>query len=95
MANRQQVALAAANFTRIQGVTAEQTISCDVLHRIIVAVPNAGAGGTVLVEDGTTPILQFQALADDKVAVDFNLVIDGDLNITPSDASIDLAVLHS
>lgn len=98
MPNKQQVSRAAGNYTRINGVTSEQTVTSSetIVHEISASVPSgASSAATVTVKDGTTVVHVMEVAIGGNTRIDPNVVFGDGLRITPSTSDVDVFAAYT
>lgn len=97
MPNRRQEALAAGNLQRVQGVSAETTVTSDqsILHTLTVTVPAAGSAASVDIQNGGTVVGTVEVGAGETVNVVINARFDSGIRLNPSATDIDALVAYS
>ena len=91
----QQAGLTAANKTRIQNVSTEQTVkaSAGTLWRVVVANANAGVQ-TLTLTDGSTAQLVIQVPPTTTLSLEFGVAFGTSIKCTPSHANIDALFMY-
>lgn len=95
MANKNKLALAAGNKTRIQGVSTEQNVSSStsgVLYNIVATNANAAAQSFILL-DGTTTLGTYEVPPDTTISLYFNAQFDTDIRVNPGSTDIDMLLM--
>lgn len=97
MPNQQQAALAAGNYTRVNGTTSEQTVTTGrtVVHEISVSDPAGGNAGTVTIKDGTTVVHVIEVSPGGNEKINPNVLFEDGLRITLSDSGIDVFAAYT
>ena len=92
-----QLSTLGASATRIQGVTAEQTVSAGpaTLHRIVASNADASNTATITLNDGSTTLSVLTVGTATSRTYEFGTRHATSILVTPSDADLDLCVVYS